>query len=189
MSLSISKLSTGQGLIRRFLGHPDTKLYGTVFALNVPMTVLKTVMHGQAYKNEGFSPQEQKLLLVQEYVRQSVSTVLWLLSLVASVFATKKLFPKLAEKPLANALISNFISTIPDTFVRPFLTAHIVKRLMPHAAQIETTGGSEKRRPAIYFRSAPPFQPYGPVNPMLRQWAAAPAFGAPNPWQTQGHLV
>lgn len=105
------------------------KEYALVIGLNLAMTVAKTWMHGKAYANEGFSQEDQRLLFTQEWIRQTVSTVLWLASLGGSYVLTKRLFPR--QSQMARVFTTNLLSSVPDTFVRPFLTAKITRHLLP----------------------------------------------------------
>ena len=111
-----------------FGAYSKHQVFGAVIALNIGITVIKTLVHGKAYEHEGFSEKDRRLLFVQEAVRQSVSTGLWLGSLCASMAITKRAFPKLS--PMNYALVSNLISTMPDAFVRPFLTAKLSKHFL-----------------------------------------------------------
>lgn len=105
------------------------KGYHTAIPLSLGLTALKVVMHSKAYQQEGFSKDDQRLLFTQEMVRQVVSTGFWLMSLCFAYEAiVEKRFPK--RNPMEKVLIANVLSQIPDTFVRPFLTAKLSKTLL-----------------------------------------------------------
>ncbi len=111
------------------------KEYGFLIPMSLAMTGLKVLMHGKAYQSEGYSQQDQKLLYVQEAVRQTISTVLWLGTLCFSYeYIVKKAFPKLSN--MGQVLMSNLISQVPDTFVRPILTAKLSKAFLDDFSSI-----------------------------------------------------
>jgi hypothetical protein len=123
----IQHQSLGQKL-SSFLKSGSFREYSMVIGLNVAMTVLKTIMHGKAYEHENFPESDRKLLYVQEWVRQSVSTALWLTSLITSFVVIKKLLPN--QSQMGRVLLTNLVSSVPDAFVRPFLTAKIAKHFL-----------------------------------------------------------
>ena len=152
-----------------------------IIGLNLGMTVLKTFMHGKAYQAEGFSPSDQRLLYVQEWTRQSISTVLWLVSLVASAVVTRKLFPKHGE--LQQVLITNLISSVPDALVRPFLTAKISKLFLNRTgAAAPTVPNARALLQRVPERVKPIVaQPVPmPQYPVVRPYHAAYAPGYPS---------
>ncbi len=102
------------------------KEYGILIGVSMLMTGLKVLMHGKAYQAEGFSASARRLLHVQELVRQSISTVIWLATLCMSYeYVVKKYFPGMTNGQ--QVVLSSVLSQIPDTFVRPFVTARVSK--------------------------------------------------------------
>jgi hypothetical protein len=130
--LSRSALATVKSPSSLLQSASPTSVTAGVVGLNIAMTGLKTVMAGKAYQMEGYSSHDQKLLFVQEAVRQSVSTGLWLGSLMGSMVLTRRMFPGMGV--MNTALTSNLLSMVPDTFVRPFLTAKLSKLFLKHNA-------------------------------------------------------
>lgn len=150
---------------------PKVREYALLIPLGLGMTALKIVMHGSAYQREGFKDKELKLLYTQEAVRQTISSLLWLGTLCFSYeFGVKKLFPQLS--PAGRMLVSSLISQVPDTFVRPFLTAKVCKWILgtaistpikaPHAS------GTALQANTLAPQKPPeniPFQGVGAISP------------------------
>lgn len=115
-----------------------------MLGLTLAMVDAKVRMHARAYKQEGFSQKDQEMLAVQERVRQVVSTGLWMGSAAVSYFFLHELFPQ--KSPLTKFLASNVVSYLPDTFIRPFLTAKISKHFWPQAGsnRVNTEQGIAK---------------------------------------------
>lgn len=101
-----------------------------LIGLNLLMAVVKPVIFSKAFQGTGFSQATQKVLTTSEWVRQGVGSALWMMSLCVSFALTEKLLPDLT--PLAKLLSSTLISSVPDTFLRPVLTAQILKSLFKH---------------------------------------------------------
>lgn len=168
-----------------FLRHPKVPEYALIVALNLGMTVIKTWMHSKAYQNEGFSKEDRQLLNTQEWVRQSISTALWLTSLVVSYLAVKKVLPQ--QSQMGRILLTNLISSLPDAFLRPFLTAKISKRLLDNAvARIPSPPAKQEAvsdRQAINTRPQyviPPARPVIPSQPVTYYGASVrqPFYGS-----------
>jgi hypothetical protein len=112
-----------------FISHPKFKEYSLMIPVSLALTGIKVLMHGQAYLHEGFSKEDRRLLYVQEATRQTISTALWLFTLCTSYeFIIKRAFPKLS--PMGQILASNVVSSLPDTFLRPFLTAKLSRYIL-----------------------------------------------------------
>jgi hypothetical protein len=111
--------------LMKFLQKPKVRESALIIGLNLAMTVVKTMAHSKAYEHEGFSKDDRHLLNVQEGVRQTISTGLWLTSLVASWALVERIFPN--RGPFAKLLMTNLVSSLPDALVRPFLTAKVSK--------------------------------------------------------------
>lgn len=132
----------------RMVQHPKVREYALLIPISLALTALKVMMHSRAYRQEGFSQSDQKLLFTQEAVRQTISTGLWLIALCTSYeLVVKRGFRHMT--PMGQVLMSNVVSSIPDTFVRPFLTAKIAKWLL-----------GDTRRP----RLSKPVTPVPPVD-------------------------
>jgi hypothetical protein len=107
------------------------KEYGVLIGVSILMTGIKVLMHGKAYQAEGFSATARRLLHIQELVRQSVSTIIWLATLCMSYeYVVKKHFPNMSNGQ--QVVLSSVLSQIPDTFVRPFVTARVSRYLLGH---------------------------------------------------------
>ena len=65
----VSNHSATQATPVAFGGYSKPQIFGGVIALNIGMTVVKTLVHGKAYEYEGFSEKDRKLLFIQEAVR------------------------------------------------------------------------------------------------------------------------
>lgn len=130
------------GELTTFLKSAKAREWGLLLALNIPLTIAKTLMHGRAYAKEGFSKDDQRLLYVQEWTRQSISTVLWLTSLVGSYLLVDRYLK--VKDPMKKILLTNLISSLPDTFIRPGLTAKISKRFVDPASPPKKPMGREQ---------------------------------------------
>ena len=89
---------------------------------------LKLYSFNKAFELNGFSPNDKKLLMTQEWARQLVSSGLWIGSLVASWGLSKRLFPQ--QKALFHLLSANAMSSVVDIVARPFATAKLTHWFM-----------------------------------------------------------
>ena len=90
---------------------------------------LKLYNFKRAYANEGFAPEQQKLLYTQELVRQGLSTGMWATSLLASWAVSRRMFPK--SDGFFHFITANAASSLVDIFARPYATAALTRAMMP----------------------------------------------------------
>lgn len=104
----------------------DTLLY--LVPICAVFAYLKVIMHGRAYEFQGFSEKERRLLYTQEAVRQGINQALWLVTFCTSHKVLEKLLPK--WKGVKLLVASCVLSSIPDTFLRPKMTAWLSKKIL-----------------------------------------------------------
>ncbi len=124
-----------QNRIVALFRNPKAQEMGMLAFTAIAIPALKTWMHLKANQHAGLSLSQRRLLHQQEWIRQTVSTALWLGTSLATYVLLDNVFP--SQSAVGRFLTSNLISSIPDTFIRPFVTARILKfvlankKLMP----------------------------------------------------------
>ena len=126
----LNRINPFRKLLTWAAGKPKWEILGhaAIIASGIGLTILKTHFHSQAFRAQGFSSEQCEALETQEKVRQTISTVLWLTTLESAAAIILKFLPRYPEA--LRIPTAGLLSQLPDTFIRPPLTAWVTAKLM-----------------------------------------------------------
>lgn len=125
----------GHSMSRWWGNRTSSQKNGLLFTINLITALVKIGIFDKAYKSEGFSQRDRKILITQEGVRQFLSAVLWLTSSMTAMSYLRRSSPK--NSSMEHFLISNLFASFVDAVIRPFLTVKISKWFLDRSAAKE----------------------------------------------------